>query len=109
DIKSFFDNIDRKALIDRLRGLHEEFVHTFGLPAQFQADEEFWYSTERIFDWEWRAEDHNHAPTVMGNGNTLPEGLPQGLIASGFFANAYMVGFDRLLGKAIGTDLGGAV
>lgn len=108
DLKSFFDCIDRKALIGQLRRLHEEHVHAFGLPAQIQADEEFWCLTERIFGWEWRAEDHSHAPTVMGNGNTLPEGLPQGLIASGFFANAYMVGFDRLLGKAIGTDLGGA-
>jgi hypothetical protein len=24
-------------------------------------------------------------------------GLPQGLVASGFLANAYMVGFDRLV------------
>jgi len=38
-----------------------------------------------------------------------PPGLPQGLIASGFFANAYMVGFDRMLDKAIGTDFSGAV
>jgi hypothetical protein len=105
DIKSFFDNIDRKALIGRLRELHEEFVHTFGLPAQFQADDDFWRLTERICDWEWQEHDKGLAPVVMGQGQLLPNGLPQGLIASGFFANAYMVGFDRLLGNAISAGI----
>jgi hypothetical protein len=109
DLKSFFDCIDRKALISQLQGLHEEYVHAFGLPDQFQADAEFWCLVERIFAWEWRAEDNEHAQVMLGEGQTLPTGLPQGLIASGFFANAYMVGLDRLLGKAIGTGIGGAV
>lgn len=109
DLKSFFDCIDRKALIGQLQGLHKEHVHAFGLPDQFQADTEFWCLAGQIFDWEWRAEDKDHARMMQGEELTLPNGLPQGLIASGFFANAYMVGFDRLLGKTIGTDFGAGV
>lgn len=109
DLKSFFDCIDRKALIGQLRVLHEEFVRDFGLPEHLRADDEFWSLTERIFNWEWRQEELARAAIVMDDGKPLPQGLPQGLIASGFFANAYMVGFDRLLGAEIGTDHGGVV
>lgn len=102
DIKSFFDCVDRKALIGQLKVLYDEFVTGFNLPEQSRADEVFWKITERIFDWEWAPGDQCHAPKINGS-EILPIGLPQGLIASGFFANAYMVGLDRLLGGAINS------
>jgi hypothetical protein len=107
DLKSFFDCIDHKALIGQLKGLHKEYVHAFGLPDQFRADPEFWCLAGRIFDWEWRKEDKDLVREILEEEGAI--GLPQGLVASGFFANAYMVGFDRLIGKEIGTDLGDAV
>lgn len=110
DLKSFFDCIDRTALIGQLKALHNEFVADFGLP-ELQANDDFWCITERIFNWEWRVDDQHLAADVMNEGEHLPTGLPQGLVASGFLANAYMVGFDRLLCDAINTDVdqGGVV
>ena len=103
DIKSFFDCVDRKALIGQLKALYDEFATGFSLPEQSIADDDFWKITEHIFDWEWEPSDQRHAPKINGS-EILPMGLPQGLIASGFFANAYMVGFDRLLGNAINSE-----
>lgn len=103
DIKSFFDCIDRSALIGQLKMLYSEFAKDFGLPEEFHADEDFWRKTGQVFCWTWRRDDLHFAPLINGT-DSLPMGLPQGLIASGFFANAYMVGFDRLLGAAINAD-----
>ncbi|MDS4069977.1 MAG: RNA-directed DNA polymerase [Candidatus Competibacter sp.] len=103
DIKSFFDCIDRSALIRQLQMLYGEFAKDFGLPEEFHADEDFWRKAEQVFRWRWRQDDRQLAPLLNGT-DSLPTGLPQGLIASGFFANAYMVGFDRLLGAAINVD-----
>lgn len=103
DIKSFFDCIDRSALIRQLQMLYGEFAKDFGLPEELHADENFWRKTERVFCWTWRQEDQSLAP-LINDTDLLPMGLPQGLIASGFFANAYMVGFDRLLDEAIKAD-----
>lgn len=104
DIKSFFDCIDRSALIGQLKMLYSEFANDFGLPEEFHADEDFWHKTERIFFWTWRQQNDKDLARQINGTDLLPMGLPQGLIASGFFANAYMVGFDRLLGAAIDVD-----
>lgn len=100
DIKSFFDCIDRDALIRQLEQIYTEFAERFNLPASLAADNEFWEITKRVFSWKWMPDDVQHAP-LIAQGSPLPTGLPQGLIASGFLANAYMVGFDRLMGEAI--------
>jgi hypothetical protein len=100
DIKSFFDRVDRTALVEQLKQLYAEFVESFSLPASLMADDEFWKVAERIFSWQWESADQQHAPLISPD-SPLPTGLPQGLIASGFLANAYMVGFDRLMGEAI--------
>lgn len=54
DIKSFFDCIDRSALIRQLKMLYGEFTKDFELPEAFDADEDFWRKTKRIFFWTWR-------------------------------------------------------
>lgn len=100
DIKSFFDRVDRTALVGQLKLLYAEFAESFSLPASLSADDEFWKIAERIFSWQWESADQQHAPLISPD-SPLPMGLPQGLIASGFLANAYMVGFDRLMGEAL--------
>lgn len=43
---------------------------------------------------------------VIHEGETeLKLGLPQGLMASGFFANAYMLGFDAAMKKLLGLAI----
>jgi len=49
DIKSFFDCIDRSALIRQLQMLYGEFAKDFGLPEEFHADEDFWRKTGQVF------------------------------------------------------------
>jgi len=105
DLKSFFDCIDRTALVGQLKALHNEFVTDFGLAEELRADDDFWSITERIFNWEWRVDDQHLASDVMDAEKPLPMGLPQGLVASGFLANAYMVGFDRLVSSAMDADV----
>ncbi len=102
DIKSFYDDIDRSALIGQLKTIYQKFYDDFGLPDQLRADDDFWDTTERILNWTWRDEDQQLAKVVNNDGD-LPTGLPQGLIASGFFANAYMINFDQLMGSILGT------
>lgn len=112
DIKSFFDKVDGAALTTELRKIEANFRTAHGLPDREGADEAFWQRTARIFDWRWRAEDHKHAELIGGHGcSALDLGLPQGLLASGFLANAYMVRFDQDLSQAAahGTDLGDEV
>lgn len=101
DIKSFFDRIDRAALLQELRRLEAEYREIIGLPDRMASDEPFWERTARIFDWRWRDGEHGQAELILGPGATeLDLGLPQGLVASGFLANAYLVGLDRGLHRA---------
>jgi hypothetical protein len=112
DIKSFFDRVDRTALVTELRQIEAEFRTSHGLPDRHGADDAFWQRAVRIFDWRWRDEDHSQAELIVGPGqSTLDLGLPQGLVASGFLANAYLVRLDKDLHHAAaqGTDIGGEV
>ncbi len=112
DIKSFFDRVDRSALLNELRILENEHRTMHGLPVHSAADELFWERATRIFSWQWRNEDQQHAELILGPGQTQLElGLPQGLLASGFLANAYLVRFDRDMQKAAadGITVGGEV
>lgn len=96
DIKSFFDCIDTQALLRELRVLEKNHREQFGIPDHEAADEEFWQATERIFSWKWHQDDHPLAALINGSTN-LELGLPQGLVSSGFFANAYLIKLDQAI------------
>lgn len=101
DIKSFFDHVDRGGLLRELQNLEAEHRQVHGLPAESAADAAFWERAAHIFSWQWRAEDQQQAELILGDERRALElGLPQGLVASGFLANAYLVRFDRDLQKA---------
>lgn len=101
DLKSFFDQIDITALINELKRLEETYRDEFGLSESLASDKGFWEYVDRIFSWKWHIDDHKDAPLINGNENEphLPLGLPQGLVASGFLANAYLVGLDKCLNQ----------
>jgi hypothetical protein len=101
DIKSFFDKVDRSALLSELQWLESEHRTVHDLPPRLTSDELFWERAARVFDWHWRENDHLHVELVGGDDQgRLDVGLPQGLVASGFLANAYLVRFDRELHQA---------
>jgi hypothetical protein len=94
DISAFYDNIDLSRLLACLKREYAAFrKQDKSLPA---ADAEFWAAAARILAFSWRDEDRLLAPLFRGG--ALPAGLPQGLVASGFLANAYLLDFDRAMG-----------
>lgn len=96
DLSKFYDHIDRSILLERLKKISNKFGHE-------QCDK-FWNRLEKIISWQWHANDLKFAQL-----HNIPlasdKGLPQGLVSSGFFANAYMSEFDQKMGGLIGNDL----
>lgn len=94
DLSAFYDNIDVTRLLACLKREYASFrKKDKSLPT---ADAEFWRAAARILAFSWRDEDRSLAPLFRGG--VLPAGLPQGLVASGFLANAYLLDFDRAMG-----------
>ncbi|MDW0118610.1 RNA-directed DNA polymerase [Sporosarcina thermotolerans] len=85
DIKSFFTVIDTDALVNILHKIAEE--------ANMQFDKDL---VSKIFTWKW--ENTNGTVTEQSLG------LPQGLVASGFLSNAYLLNFDISIGEMINND-----
>ncbi len=100
DIKSFYDQIDIKALLGELKRIESEHAQRFALSKEQQSSSLFWSRTAKILDWRWHEADQSQAPLIHEGEVTLKVGLPQGLMASGFFANAYMLGFDAAMKQA---------
>ena len=94
DLTQFYDLIPRSTLIKRLESLTRR---TYGKP---ETDSSFFVALERIFDWSWTKQDVLPAYDLCKNKNL--SGLPQGLAASGFFANAYLLDFDKQLVSLFG-------
>lgn len=99
DLSAFFDNIDVELLVKRMRDEYEEFAAED--EGRRSSDESFWETARSALTFHWRAQDESLAGLFRGN--ELPAGLPQGLVSSGFFANAYLLEFDRAVGAFIGA------
>ncbi len=96
DLSAFFDGIDIPLLINKLRAEYEQF--TKADPTKLPADDQFWLAAGHILTMKWATADEERVGLLKGG--ALPKGLPQGLMASGFLANAYLLDFDRAMGKA---------
>jgi len=92
DFSQFYDRV-------RPNALQAQVAKHFAGDAEPQFLEAF----QHFFDWRWHPEDENDAkdyakrsePTPIGGFERLA--LPQGLAASGFFANVFLIDFDRAL------------
>lgn len=98
DLSAFFDNIDIKLLIQKMREEYQYFYAEADDDVK-PADEYFWTTAEKALSFKWREEDQKLSSLFREN--KLPSGLPQGLVSSGFFANAYLLSFDRAVGSFI--------
>jgi hypothetical protein len=94
DLSAFYDNIDVTRLLACLKREYASFRKKDKSLAA--ADAEFWRAAAKILAFSWRDEDRSLAHLFRGG--VLPAGLPQGLVASGFLANAYLLDFDRAIG-----------
>lgn len=98
DLGGFYDNIDHERLLACLKSEYKAYcVGRLDLP---DADERFWELARHCLRFEWAAEDQA-LQDLLQNGK-LPQGLPQGLVSSGFFSNAYMLDFDRAVQNHLG-------
>jgi len=95
DLEKFYDRIDRSLLLKRLKKLSEEHGHEEICPR-------FWRAVEQVMEWDWEPQAVSQAKKL---GIELGNGLPQGLVASGFFANAYLAHFDQTIGASIGARI----
>lgn len=85
DLSSFYDHVDREELVTRLERTARGFYRQ-------QTTPRFWEVVRGAFDWSWDRRDGGSLPDHLRI--VQRRGLPQGLVASGFFANAYMLDFD---------------
>jgi hypothetical protein len=103
DLSAFYDNVDVGALVAKLRKTYSNYRkrHT-DVPA---AEPQFWPLLRKVLSFTWRDEDRGLK--WLFRDSLLPGGLPQGMLASGFLANAYMLAFDEALGSV--AQAGGSV
>ena len=95
DLSKFYNTICRDLLKVRLKRISKKF----GNPECTK----FWNAFNRITDWKWEKHDLKLAADLkLGN---IEQGLPQGLVSAGFFANAFLIEFDKEVGELIGGEL----
>lgn len=106
DIKAFFDGVNQEALVVELKRLERQYRSPTGQMLDLHDGEgstQFWEAVTRLSAWEWSANDAAYKTLFNSGTESLPLGLPQGLVASGFFANAYLQGFDQLMAQAVSS------
>ena len=97
DLQQFYDRVRPNLLsasIDRLR--HEG------------DDPGFFSLAASVLDWGWDSRDETNVRIYAeqaGLEDFKRVALPQGLVASGFFANIVLLPFDEALRKSIGTEI----
>jgi len=93
DLSKFYDRVRPSLLHSKLRLLQRG-----------EDEESFFQLAERVLDWRWvdgaRAERYAIEHGIPKFGEVA---LPQGLVASGFFANIALLDFDNALRERIGT------
>ena len=107
DLSAFYDKINLTRLVACLKREYAAFRKVDrSLPS---ADADFWRTAAQILAFSWRDEDQPLA--ALFRDGVLPTGLPQGLVASGFLANAYLLDFDRAVGAhaKLASGIGGDI
>ena len=97
DLRQFYDRVRPNMLaeaIDRVRRDGD--------------DQAFFSLAEFVLDWSWDSRDERDVQTYAKQvelEDFTRVALPQGLVASGFFANVVLLPFDEALRAAIETEL----
>ena len=98
DLSRFYDLIPRDDLLEKLKALCDKARRSHQI-----AHKRFFETVTQLFDWSWHDDDAGRAQEICGNEEGV--GLPQGLAASGFFANAYLLDFDSYMVSLFGRRL----
>ena len=97
DLQQFYDRVKPRLLFDSLKRLRRK-----------NDDKDFYDVAKYVLNWTWDKRDattiHTYAKhTKIDNFSQVA--LPQGLVASGFFANVVLRTFDRALTAEFGCDI----
>lgn len=102
DFAKFYDLVDRTLLIKKISNLVKDITND-------EPDSGIKYVLDAFENWEWNKDSiglyydvcRNEDVTILEN----KKGIPQGLVAGGFFANIYMLNFDNVVSNYIGKPL----
>ena len=101
DLRQFYDRVRPDLLaeaIDRVRRDGD--------------DSAFFSLAASVLDWGWHSRDERDVRIYAEQAdleNFTRVALPQGLVASGFFANVVLLPFDEALRAAIGTEIASGI
>lgn len=98
DLKQFYDRV-RPSL------LHQAIDKV----CRSEDERHFFNFAKSLFDWRWHPRDRKNEVAIYAEQAGLSDfdqvALPQGLVASGFFANIVLLPFDEGMQQAIGTEI----
>lgn len=95
DLSKFYDRVRPSLLHEKLRRLQQD-----------ASEEQFFRLAERVLSWQWANRDA--ATTYARQANIddfMSVALPQGLVASGFFANVVLTDFEAALRGALDSAI----
>lgn len=101
DLRQFYDRVRPSLLASAVDKLQKD-----------GDDPEFFGLAKSLFDWRWDGRDDTTVGIYAkqaGIDDFSRVALPQGLVASGFFANIVLLPFDDALRGAIGSEIGAGV
>ena len=97
DVRQFYDRVSPDLLSSAINSVRHR-----------SDDREFFSLVASMLSWSWHPDDEREVRIYAERAeleNFTLVGLPQGLVASGFFANVVLLSFDNALREAIGTEI----
>ena len=97
DLRQFYDRVRPEALAASVKRVRQE-----------GDDPRFFWLAESLLNWRWHSRDESDVrmyAAQAGLDDFTRVALPQGLVASGFFANIALLAFDDVLRAVIGTEI----
>lgn len=99
DLSQFFDLVDRSTLLEKIQNIARDIQSSLSGTETKSVD----FVLKAFEEWEWSPEaNESYSLCETSAVSEAPKGLPQGLVASGFLSNVYMLDFDSSMQKRIG-------
>lgn len=95
DIEKFFDNVDRKLLSAKI----------IELKGDKEGSSKLDNILEKFKEWDWDDISKKQFEDYFCN-ETIPYGIPQGLVAAGFLSNIYLLEFDEEIIRNLNKNIG---
>ena len=97
DLKQFYDRVSPNMLSDAIHRI-----------IRSSEESDFFSFVESLLNWNWHPNDEREVKryareSELGEFTTVV--LPQGLVASGFFANVILLNFDDVICASIGSEI----